>query len=803
MLKISDTEDDPSLVPPEGINYRDMIYELPVGVIHLDINGDILFVNRTILELLGSRSEEVTKSFNIFTFKPLQDAGIADIVENSIRNNKNLTAEVPYTTIWGKELYLRIKVKPFRDKNGNITGCVCTAEDISRRKQAELLLEHRVRMESLIADVSAAFIGSKSVDMDRTISMALQSISEAIEAESACLLELHGEHFIVTHEWHEINSQHQGFGFQELPVKEIEWLINSLKKQSTIFLSDSPDAAEGKEERKLLKQLGINSFLAIPMLNKGKLLGFIAFTPLKKENKWILEYLQLFGMLGEIFVNSIERKRASWKLRQSEEKYRRIFHEFHDIYFEVDLEGRILTTSPSVYRHLGYEPWELIGCHVDTVYKYPEDRDFLRSILDANGYVNDFEMDMLKKDGETINVSTSAHYVCDDVYQPIVAGVIRNITGRKSIISEIQQQKKLLASTFDSIPDFLAVIDKDLRVMLSNWKDRGYISEEEKLSNPLCYNCFMHRDKPCEPCHAVEVFRTGEVKTVERTNPIDGKTREIRVIPIFDENGDVSLVIEHIRDMTERKKAEQLVIDAKNSAEEANRTKSEFLASMSHELRTPLNSVIGFSEILLAESYGNLNERQTRHVQNISTSGKHLLNLINDILDLSKVEAGKMELDPEVFCLSETMGDVLNILSPLAQKKQITLNNEVPVPSMVNSDKGKIRQILFNLISNAIKFTPEEGCITVGAENCDGMFLVFVEDTGVGISEEDMGKLFQPFKQIDSSYTRKYDGTGLGLALVKKLVEMQGGTISVESEPGKGSKFFFTIPDATEPENNN
>ncbi|WP_406657419.1 PAS domain-containing sensor histidine kinase [Methanolobus sp. ZRKC2] len=801
MPNSSDPKNDSVKQFMEETSYRDMIYELPAGVIQVDTDGNILFVNKAILELLGSPSEEVTKSFNIFTMEPLKKAGISSLVKDSILRDKEFISEFPYKTMWGKELYLRIKVKPVKDDHGKISGCIGTVEDISRRKQAEINLKRRVEIESLITDVSSVFIGSESDELDRVLSTALGFISKSIDAEYACLFELCGDgHFAVTYEWNTIETEKRDISVQKFSDKNMPWLVNRLKNENVVFISNTPDISDSEQENEFLKQLNVGSVLLISLSNHhGELVGFMTFSPLKEEKKWVMEFSQLLGLLGKIFMSSIERRRASWKLQQSEEKYRRIFREFHDIYFETDTKGTILTASPSVSKHLGYEPEELMGLPVDTVYRNTRDRFSLRSILSANGYVNDFEMDLLKKNGESISVSISAHCVHEDGSLSIVAGVVRNITERKNVILEMQQQKNLLASTFDSIPDLLAVIDRDLHVVLSNWKERDYITKEEKMSNPYCYNCFMHQDEPCDPCHAMEVFLTGNVKAVEKTNPIDGKIREIRVMPIFDENGNVSLVIEHIRDMTERKKVEQLAIDAKMAAEEANRTKSEFLANMSHELRTPLNSVIGFSEILLNEIFGPLNEKQKKHIGNISTSGKHLLSLINDILDLSKVEAGKMELNFEEFCLSILVGDVLAISGPLASKKNIVLSNEISAAIMVTADKSKIRQIFYNLVSNAIKFTPDNGYVTVGADSCNGIVNVFVEDTGVGISPGDMDKLFQPFKQIDSFYTRNYDGTGLGLALVKNLIEMQGGTIQVESEIGKGSKFIFTIPEYTNP----
>ena len=250
-----------------------------------------------------------------------------------------------------------------------------------------------------------------------------------------------------------------------------------------------------------------------------------------------------------------------------------------------------------------------------------------------------------------------------------------------------------------------------------------------------------------------------------------------------------------IRDITYRKKAEEALVDARITAESANRTKSEFLANMSHELRTPLNSIIGFSDMLLEKTTGDLNEKQIKYLRNISTSGRHLLTLINDILDLSKVDAGKMQISYENCSINEVYTDIKNTLSNFAISKSITLNFEIEANlTEVYADKLKLKQIMYNLVSNAIKFTPEHGSVHIIASARSNMLHMEVRDTGIGISAEDQKKLFSAFTQLDSTYSRKYQGTGLGLVLVKKFVEMHGGRVWVESEIAKGSSFVFEIP---------
>ncbi|HXH28988.1 MAG TPA: ATP-binding protein, partial [Candidatus Polarisedimenticolia bacterium] len=227
----------------------------------------------------------------------------------------------------------------------------------------------------------------------------------------------------------------------------------------------------------------------------------------------------------------------------------------------------------------------------------------------------------------------------------------------------------------------------------------------------------------------------------------------------------------------------------------ANSLKSEFLANMSHELRTPLNAIIGFSELLLDTTFGSLNEEQRDYVADILSSGRHLLELINDILDLSKIEAGKMRLTAELFELEPVVEEVLALLRVEAGRKHIVLGADMPEHGIeVYADRGKLRQILGNLLSNAVKFTPAGGRVTLRARQDASCVTIAVSDTGIGIKPEDQERIFQAFTQVDGSYARKYQGTGLGLTLVKKFVSMHEGQVRVESRVGEGSTFTITLP---------
>ena len=229
--------------------------------------------------------------------------------------------------------------------------------------------------------------------------------------------------------------------------------------------------------------------------------------------------------------------------------------------------------------------------------------------------------------------------------------------------------------------------------------------------------------------------------------------------------------------------------------EAANRHKSEFLANMSHELRTPLNAIIGFSEVLQERYFGELNEKQAEYTDDILTSGRHLLSLINEILDLSKVEAGRMELELATFDLPLAIDNARTFVRERATTHGITIDVSVDERlGDIVGDERKIKQILLNLLSNAVKFTPEGGRISINARQTNGSVEISVTDTGIGIAEEDQPKIFEEFRQVGTDYAHKVEGTGLGLTLAKKFVELHGGKIWVESEVGKGSTFIFTLP---------
>jgi signal transduction histidine kinase len=290
-----------------------------------------------------------------------------------------------------------------------------------------------------------------------------------------------------------------------------------------------------------------------------------------------------------------------------------------------------------------------------------------------------------------------------------------------------------------------------------------------------------------------EAARSGERRrTLQHLR--DGRILEIIHQPLPD-GGMVST----FSDVTEQDAREAMLRKARETAEAASRAKSAFLANMSHELRTPLNAIIGFSEVMKGEMMGPLgSERYRSYANDIHGSGRHLLQLINDVLDISKIEAGKAELRDEEVNLGRVIDECASLIAPQASANALSITVDVPgeLPDL-RGDTRAVKQVLLNLLSNAVKFTPARGKVALSARvAAAGDLEIAVADTGIGIAQDSIDRIFEPFYQVDSDLSRRFEGTGLGLSLVKGLVEMHGGTVGVRSEPNRGTTFTITLPAA-------
>jgi PAS domain S-box-containing protein len=353
----------------------------------------------------------------------------------------------------------------------------------------------------------------------------------------------------------------------------------------------------------------------------------------------------------------------------------------------------------------------------------------------------------------------------------------------------------------ESAPDAMVIVDRKNDIVLVNAQTErlfGY-TRHELLGRPVEILVPVRYNKDAE--HQASYLRDPRVRGTGAGMELYGLRKdrtecpvEISLSPIETEEGILA-----IRDISDRKALEEQIRrkseEIVERVQEANRLKSVFLANMSHELRTPLNAIIGFAELIHDGKVGAVGADQKEYLGDILTSSRHLLQLINDVLDLSKVESGKMEFFPESVHMNRLIGEVRDILRTLASQKRIEIHIAVHETRPIETDPGKLKQVLYNYLSNALKFSRDGGRVDVRvlAEGAD-RFRVEVEDRGIGIREEDLGRLFIEFHQLDAGMAKKYGGTGLGLALTRGIVEAQSGSVGVRSVPGSGSVFWAILP---------
>ncbi|WP_292388568.1 CHASE4 domain-containing protein [Methanosarcina sp. UBA5] len=428
----------------------------------------------------------------------------------------------------------------------------------------------------------------------------------------------------------------------------------------------------------------------------------------------------------------------------------------------------------------------LIGFMTVVGVKFALDKLFISRLIEIDNFVTRVrsEKDLsrrlcLKDNDELYRLSREINEMLNEIY-----------LADQELKTQEREKKVLL----DSLNELAIFANPQQNIIWANKAALEFLEMDLQKAVGLCLKNNPSISGPLsDSLDLKQIFVTGNRKSREFTGK-DGRVWFVQAIPVTEEDGKIIGVLETCRDVTERKTAE-ILLQEKQIAEAANRTKSEFLANMSHELRTPLNSIIGFSDLLYEQVYGELNEKQLKSVGNISKSGKHLLNLINGILDLSKVEAGKMELSYKQFELVSKLSIIKNLLSPLADRKNVQI--EINIDSSLGSicaDEARFAQIMYNLVDNAIKFSSENGLVKIGARKKGGMVEITVMDTGIGIKPEDQSKLFKPFSQVDSFLSKQFQGTGLGLSLVKQIVRLHGGYVWFRSNPGEGSTFAFAIP---------
>lgn len=482
-------------------------------------------------------------------------------------------------------------------------------------------------------------------------------------------------------------------------------------------------------------------------------------------------------------------------LTESEELFRAYIETVNDMVYVVDLTGRLTFINPYGQKLLGCDESEWLG-QLYLEFVAPQDRESTAQAfanLLQTGELTDFEFALQPKVGPSIYMAVNGRLLYRGQQLIGGIGIARDISDRKQFEKQLQMFSKAVESAYDS-----AVITNIAGEVIYANPATARIFKADLSQVKLQNAQIFYPDKDQTQAQwliqkAIAGGWSGEV--VCRRGNGDRFPALVSVGLITSENGQPEAVSIISRDISEQKQA-QADLAAKNiELERASHLKSEFLANMSHELRTPLTSILGFSSLLEQQLYGSLNHKQLVYVEQIQQSGEHLLNLINDVLDLAKVEAGQIVLNITPVNVEELCENTLALVSEQARSRGIRIHRRFQsslAPLM--ADELRVRQMLLNLISNAIKFSHVGGEIGIEAKTEVGYLYLTVWDQGIGIPVQKQNLLFQPFQQLDSSLARQYEGTGLGLALTRQLAELHGGTVEFESQEGQGSRFTIRLP---------
>ncbi|MCD4843183.1 MAG: PAS domain S-box protein [Methanosarcinales archaeon] len=813
-----------------------------LGICNLE--GKITYINDALVRMLGYSREEIIGKEVAFIYPEDQISKLEESFQNNVTEG-GWTGELVAKRKNGELFPEALSASSVVNDKGHVIAFMAIHRDITDSKNMEKALVHRAEFETLISDISTSFINLPSDKVDAGIQNALQSIGKfsGVDRGYVFLFYDKGSKMDNTHEWCAQRIEPQIDRLKGLQARQFPWTMKKLNRFEAVYFSKVADLpSEASAEKEFMQLLNIKSLIIVPMIYGGILTGYIGFDSVKQEKTWTQESTTLLKMIGDIFINALEHRRSERVLQNSEKKFYTMFEKNPIGTLIIDQDRRIIELNEVALALIGRPREEILG-HVCHGILCPKSQNKC-PIFDHGQTLDHQEAIILSKDHGEIPIEKTVTKINING-EIMLLEIFSDITKRKysekmeaaytdilTIANRTLDLHTIVSEGLDSLMKHIDaqagavyLYDPDHKIMMPNvirgmkkavakqeFSPGEGIAGETGIKQEMIVLTSIPEDTiytiksgpdqiiPTTIVSTPLIFKgilLGVVITCHTTNVpseillfikrvIDQYAVAVNNADTFIQVQEIAASLKNQRDELEIRSHELIV---------ANKTKSEFLANMSHELRTPLNSIIGFSHILHDETVGPLNEKQSRYVGNVLVSGNHLLKLINGILDLTKVEAGKMELTSEDFNVCAVIEESVMLLSSVALKKNIILNTAVDEElTTINADMGKFRQILYNLMSNAIKFTPNGGSVTVEGRYNRDMVQIAVIDTGIGISKEDQDKLFNPFVQLDSSLSRVYEGTGLGLVLVKRFVEMHGGKIWIKSEPGRCSKFIFTIP---------
>jgi PAS domain S-box-containing protein len=818
------TERDSHLRDSEA-RYRILIENFPNGAVLL-FNSQFryLLADGTGLETVGlSKAQLEGKTINE-AFPPEICSLIEPIYRRAIAGSAT-TVEISHA----ERTYLEYTL-PVRSENGEVfTGMVMT-QDITERKQVEEQLYQVNRALQTLSECNQALVRAKD---------------EATLLKDICqiITKFGGYHsaWIGNAEQNQAKTvrpvAQAGFPKGYLESLEISWSDTesgrgpagtAIRTRQLCITQNTLTEYNYAPWRSAAVLRGYTSSITLPLLINEQVLGALniyaaeinAFD--EAEVRLLTELANDLAYGITALRTKIKHKQAAAALKETSQTLQALIKASPLAIITVELDTNVVKVwNPAAKKLFGWKKSEVIGLPLPIIptNKQAESQE-IRQRLQQGQSITGLEITRQKKDGTFIDVSLSTAPLFDATGEVNGAmAVYADITAQKQAEQEVIRLNKSLErrvveseTRYQQIVELaeegIWVVDAQAKTIYVNQamvKMLGY-DESELLGRPI-FDFVGNTEYNSNCCSLISIGKHTEVERCEqqlKTAAGEEVWVYMSASPVLDEQGEMLKSYILVYDITERKEAEERLQESSQrislvNAElaRATRLKDEFLASMSHELRTPLNAILGLSEALQEEVYGSLTVRQRRSLRTIEQSGQHLLELITDILDLSKIESGKMELQTAPTSLANLCESSLTFVRQQAHQKNLILTSKIAHSlGAIEVDERRIRQVLVNLLSNAVKFTPDGGEVSLEVElDLDAELVkMSVTDTGIGIAPENMDQLFKPFVQLDSSLSRRYAGTGLGLALVQRLVELHDGSVTLESEEGQGSRFTVSLP---------
>lgn len=572
-----------------------------------------------------------------------------------------------------------------------------------------------------------------------------------------------------------------------------------------------PERAD--EEPQILARLKTGGYLehfnTVRLRKDGKRIHVsVTISPLKDASGKIVGASKVARDISEEKELDEALRESKRQLEDAVQAHQLVMDNSRDIICTVDEAGRFMTVSAASEAIWGYCPAELRGRpYLDLVYPedWPKTIEIAKAIV-AGSPVTEFENRYLRKDGSLINVLWSAYWSEAD---KTMFAVAHDNTVRKLAEEALRESEARLAASAGRTQRIVAAahdafVGMDAAGLITDWNPQAEAtfgwSAEEAIGRPMHELIVPPKFREMHVRGIKHFLATGEGPVLNKRIELPALHRDGRELPIEITIspiplGDTFMFSAFLRDVSDRKRAEEKINAAKEEAELANRAKSEFLSRMSHELRTPMNAILGFAQLLALE---DLNADQRDGLGHIMKGGEHLLKLINEVLDISRIEAGRLSLSCEPIEIAEAMREIIDLIQPLAAAANVRLNLTHPGSTYVLADRQRVKQVLVNLVSNAIKYNRAGGSVSLTCELSRDRVRISVKDTGIGIPEEHLKQLFSPFERLGAEQG-EIEGTGLGLTVTKRLVEVMKGTIGVESKADEGSTFWIELPRTESP----